>query len=104
MFWVYVVECERDSHFYVGQTNNMTRRARQHHRGNGHAFTRIHGCRHVFPMFPCATREEALEVERKLAETLAARPRLFVRSDGLNPYAGYQTESERLGYVEYIPD
>jgi predicted GIY-YIG superfamily endonuclease len=66
---VYLVQCERPRHWYVGISTDFGQRATQHAEGSGALFTRRHGVRSMRLLVMADTPAEARQVER--AVTLA---------------------------------
>jgi len=64
-YWVYAIECA-DGSFYIGQTDNLSRRWTEHWRGKGAKWTAAHKPVRIvyFEDFP--SREEAVKKEREL--------------------------------------
>ncbi|OGG58326.1 hypothetical protein A2853_00190 [Candidatus Kaiserbacteria bacterium RIFCSPHIGHO2_01_FULL_55_17] len=41
MYWVYVLECKSDYSWYIGKTENLERRLKEHQSGNGSRTTSL---------------------------------------------------------------
>lgn len=63
-FYVYAVLC-RDDTIYVGQTEDLQKRARDHRLGQGAEWTRTHGVKYVLTFEVARSREEAIALEQR---------------------------------------
>ncbi len=61
-FYCYMVECA-DGSFYTGWTTDPQRRERQHNRGVGSAYTRMHGPVRLVYVEPQPDRKTAMKRE-----------------------------------------
>ncbi len=61
---VYVLKCKTPGHYYVGITDNLERRVRQHAMGRGAEFTRLHGFRSLLIFYTVGSEQQAKKVER----------------------------------------
>lgn len=78
--WVYILQSE-DGSLYIGQTNNLARRVRQHGSGRGSKFTRDHEApRLVYCEGPVAT-EVAVAREAQLKRWARAKKEALIRGD-----------------------
>jgi putative endonuclease len=81
MFWVYMLKCA-DSSYYIGHSDNLKRRIAQHQLGtfpDCYTFSR-RPVQHVFSQ-DCATREEAIAMERKLKGWSRAKKMALITGD-----------------------
>ncbi len=62
-YYVYVLKCEKKGCFYVGYTNNLLRRMKEHEKGNGSEFTKVYGIDEVIYLEPHKSKEKAIERE-----------------------------------------
>lgn len=64
-FYCYILECA-DGSFYTGWTTDPVRREKQHNRGTGAAYTRMHRPVRLVYVEPQASRSEAMRRERAI--------------------------------------
>jgi putative endonuclease len=79
-FWVYILKCA-DGRYYAGHTDDLNRRIAQHHAGQGGDFT---ARRRPVTLAWCgdtSTREEALEMERRLKPWSRAKKEAWIAGD-----------------------
>ena len=74
MFWVYILQSLRTNHYYIGQTNNLERRLKDHERGKDFSSRLGMPWQLVFSK-ECQTRKEAMALEKYL-KSLKSRVRL----------------------------
>ena len=79
-FWVYMLRCA-DNSFYVGHTDDLERRYGQHVEGTFQGYT--HRRRPVKLVYSAelATREEALETERRIKGWSRAKKAALIEDD-----------------------
>ncbi len=79
-FWVYILRCA-DGSYYVGHTDDLEKRVRQHQSGElgGYTFNRRPVQLAYSQDFP--TREEAFVVERQLKGWCRAKKEALIRAD-----------------------
>ncbi|MBC8344640.1 MAG: GIY-YIG nuclease family protein [Candidatus Marinimicrobia bacterium] len=65
MFYVYVVESETTSSFYIGFTSRLDERIKEHNRGQSKS-TKNRGPWKLIGYLMTETRSEAMRLERKL--------------------------------------
>jgi putative endonuclease len=65
VYYVYVLLCE-DGSYYTGYTRDLELRFRQHKRGLGARYTRMHKPKKVVYVEECSTRGEAVRRERAI--------------------------------------
>ncbi len=62
---VYVLKC-RNNYLYIGLTNNLENRIKEHARGAGSKFVRSHQPFELIKTIPCVTSSEARSLEARL--------------------------------------
>lgn len=67
-FWTYIMASRRNGTLYVGQTDNLGRRAYEHAMGLRRGFTRDYGCKILVWAEWHETREAAFRRERAIKE------------------------------------
>ena len=79
MYTVYILRSLKSGRYYKGQTNDLSRRLKEHNNGEEIATSRDHPWELVFS-FECNTRSEAIKLEKKL-KNITARERIedFIR-------------------------
>lgn len=76
MFWVYVLKSLKNGKYYIGQTNNLTKRLKEHNRGKDHS-SKI-GLPWIFVASKIfETRKEAMRTE-KIIKNLKSKARLNI--------------------------
>jgi len=65
MWFVYIILCS-DNSYYIGTTDNIDRRFRDHQKGNGGAYTRSHKPLKVVYIEECINKSSALKRELQL--------------------------------------
>ncbi len=65
MWYLYVLMC-RDNSLYIGITNNITRRLKEHERGTGSKFVRSRQPFTLLKAIPCGTATAARRLEHSL--------------------------------------
>ena len=69
---VYVLRCRNNS-LYIGLTNNIDRRLKEHNRGTGSKFVRSRRPFELVKTIPCKSAEEARSLEYKLKRLKRSR-------------------------------
>lgn len=64
-YWVYIIESEKDGRWYIGQTNDLARRVRDHNRGYSN-YTKKFRPWHLYASKIFTDRAEAMRVERRI--------------------------------------
>lgn len=64
-WFVYVLKC-RNNYLYIGITNNLAKRLREHTRGTGSKFVRSHRPFELIKTIPCENDQEARRLECSL--------------------------------------
>lgn len=78
MYYVYALHNQSSGGIYIGQTNNLTRRVKQHNsKNNCHYTTKQKGEWQVIHVEVVKTRSEALKREKQLK---SARGRQFIKT------------------------
>ena len=76
-FFCHIVECE-DGSFYTGWSTDPARRERQHNKGTGARYTRVHRPVHLVYVEPQADLSTALRRERELKKLSHERKQKLV--------------------------
>jgi predicted GIY-YIG superfamily endonuclease len=79
-FAVYILECA-DRTLYVGHTDNLDQRLRQHEEGTGDAYTAQRRPLKLLHAVEFESRYEALAMERKLKGWSKAKKLAFIAGD-----------------------
>ena len=74
MFYIYILESLKSKQYYIGQTNSLEKRIKDHNRGKDHS-SKIGLPWKLKTYKICATRSEAMILERKL-KNLKSREKL----------------------------
>jgi predicted GIY-YIG superfamily endonuclease len=80
VFWLYILECA-DKSLYVGHTDNLDERMRQHDVGAGDAYTSTRRPLTLLHSEEFETRSEALTMERKLKGWTRAKKLAYIKGD-----------------------
>ena len=64
-YYVYVLACD-DGSFYTGYTKDIDRRVKQHRKGHGARYTRMHEPRNLIYVEAFRSRSEAMKREREI--------------------------------------
>ncbi|MEI9891450.1 MAG: GIY-YIG nuclease family protein [Caulobacteraceae bacterium] len=67
-FYVYIVASQRNGTIYVGSTDNLSRRVRQHKEGKRPGFTKTYGCDRLVWFESYEMRVGAFTRERRIKE------------------------------------
>ena len=87
IFYVYILQSEKDQSFYVGQTDDLTKRIRRHNAGL-EKYTSKKMPWKIFWSMEVSTRTDAMRLEKKLKNLKSVKRMLeFVRSSGVGPAA-----------------
>ncbi|MDE2053682.1 MAG: GIY-YIG nuclease family protein [Xanthomonadaceae bacterium] len=79
-FSLYVLECS-DGTFYIGQTDDLDERMRQHDAGKAHSYTASRRPLKLLHVEEFETRYEALTMERKLKGWSRAKKLAYMSGD-----------------------
>ena len=74
MFYVYIIKSIRTNKHYIGQTNNLGRRIKDHNRGKDHS-SKIGKPWVLIASKEFTTRKESINIERKI-KNLKSRERI----------------------------
>jgi predicted GIY-YIG superfamily endonuclease len=80
MFSLYILECA-DQSLYIGQTDDLTERMRQHDAGTADAYTSKRKPLKLIHVEEFGTRHEALTMERKLKGWSKAKKLAYLAGD-----------------------
>ncbi len=69
-WWLYLIDCQKDNHFYVGITSRLADRIYAHSRGQGSVPTKAYGVKRVTPIEVFQTRPLAEKAETALSREL----------------------------------
>ena len=69
---VYVLKC-RNNYLYIGLTNNIDRRLKEHERGTGSKFLRSHRPFELIKTIPCINAKQARSLEYNLKKLKRSR-------------------------------
>ncbi|OHA62020.1 MAG: hypothetical protein A2556_00350 [Candidatus Vogelbacteria bacterium RIFOXYD2_FULL_44_9] len=64
MFYVYILKSQKDSHFYIGKTNNFNRRFKEHNSGKVLS-TKSRKPFILLKLIEVETQEESVNLERE---------------------------------------
>ena len=78
-YYVYIVRCA-DGSFYTGYSKNVGKRVRQHLRGKGARYLRIHKPEELVHVEEFGTRREAMMRERRVKSLTHAQKLRLTRS------------------------
>ena len=78
-YYVYIVRCV-DGSFYTGYSRNVGKRMRQHLRGKGARYLRIHRPEELVHVEEFASRAEAMKRERRVKSLSHVRKLKLARS------------------------
>jgi len=76
-FFVYILKC-RDGSYYVGHTDDIERRIAEHQEGLAAGYTSSRLPIHVVYTEVCASRDEALDAERKLKKWSRKKKKILI--------------------------
>ncbi len=79
-FWAYMLHC-RGGYFYVGHTDDLERRVEQHHAGEVAGFAVEHNPVQLVWSQAFASRDEALNAERRVKGWSSAKKMALIRED-----------------------
>ncbi len=79
-FWVYILRCADDS-YYTGHTDNLERRLAEHEAGEGGRYTARRGAVTLGFAQECASRPEALALERQIKGWSRRKKEAMTRED-----------------------
>jgi predicted GIY-YIG superfamily endonuclease/superfamily II DNA or RNA helicase len=88
--FVYAIRCADDT-IYIGQTDDLNRRWEEHRQGKGATWTASHGVRYVLQFEAVASRQEAVDLEKKW-KTGSGREQLRAKLQNGHLPAGRQVE------------
>ncbi|HEY2987964.1 MAG TPA: GIY-YIG nuclease family protein [Candidatus Binatia bacterium] len=80
MYYVYVLRCADDS-LYVGSSQNLDDRVKDHNEGRGAAYTFKHGPVHLVYSERFRSEQEALTRERQLKRWSRAKKEALIAGD-----------------------
>jgi len=80
MWFVYILLC-KDNSFYIGSSNNVERRFKDHLNGRGGRYTRSHKAEKLVYKEELANESEALEREAQLKKWSKAKKEALIRGD-----------------------
>ena len=80
MFWLYVLQCG-DGTFYIGHTDNIDERMRQHECSTTDSYTAVRKPLSLLFVQEFETRYEALSMERKLKGWSRAKKLAYMAGD-----------------------
>jgi putative endonuclease len=77
----YVVEC-KDSSYYAGYTNNLTRRIQQHNEGKGAKYTRVRLPVRCIYTEEFSTKREAMQAEYAFKQLIRTKKQEYMSKRG----------------------
>jgi putative endonuclease len=80
MWFVYILLC-RDGSYYIGSTNNVEKRLRNHLNGKGGRYARSHKARKLVYQEKFPTKPEALKREAQLKKWPKVKKEALVKKD-----------------------
>jgi predicted GIY-YIG superfamily endonuclease len=81
-YYVYLIECKTPEHYYIGLTQHLEYRLKQHAKGRGAQFTKHNGFKKVLRVIKCRNLEHAKFVEKNLT-------RAYRKQHGTQNVSGY---------------
>ena len=101
IFCTYVIECD-DGSYYIGQTDNLKRRWREHLSGKGAQWTRTHKPLQIAHFEENSSREEAVAKEKNWKTTSGRRELKKLIASGAARQAGGTAEQAELAAMSVI--
>ena len=80
MWFVYILLC-KDGSYYIGSSNNVDKRLRDHLNSKGGRYTRSHKTRKLVYQEELATKSEALKREAQLKKWTKAKKETLIKKD-----------------------
>lgn len=68
MWFVYIIQSQKDNSIYTGITTDINRRLNEHNSGKGAKYTRSRIPFVLLKYFECNTRSEALKLEYRIKQ------------------------------------
>lgn len=78
MYFVYILRCI-DGSYYIGSTNNVAKRVKEHLDGKGGRYTRSHKPEKLIYKEELATKSEALKREAQLKKWPKAKKKILIK-------------------------
>jgi len=101
IFCTYVIECD-DGSYYIGQTDNLKRRWREHLSGKGAQWTKTHKPLQIAHFEENSSREEAVAKEKNWKTTSGRRELKKLIASGAARQAGGTAEQAELAAMSVI--
>jgi len=101
IFCTYVIECD-DGSYYIGQTDNLKRRWREHLSGKGAQWTKTHKPLQIAHFEENSSREEAVAKEKNWKTTAGRRELKKLIASGAARQAGGTAEQAELAAMSVI--
>jgi len=101
IFCTYVIECD-DGSYYIGQTDNLKRRWREHLSGEGAQWTKTHKPLQIAHFEENSSREEAVAKEKNWKTTSGRRELKKLIASGAARQAGGTAEQAELAAMSVI--
>ncbi|VDB01052.1 Type I restriction-modification system, specificity subunit S, partial [Olavius algarvensis spirochete endosymbiont] len=101
IFCTYVIECD-DGSYYIGQTDNLKRRWREHLSGKGAQWTKTHKPLQIAHFEENSSREEAAAKEKNWKTTSGRRELKKLIASGAARQAGGTAEQAELAAMSVI--
>lgn len=80
MYFVYILLC-KDGTYYIGSSNNVDRRFKDHINGKGGRYTRSHEPQKLVYVEQLASKSKALKREAQLKKWTKAKKELLIKGD-----------------------
>lgn len=77
MWWVYILQCV-DGSYYIGSTNNLEKRVKEHLDGKGGRYTRSHKPEKLVYKEELANKSKALKREAELKKLSRAKKEILI--------------------------
>ena len=88
-YYVYILRC-KDGSYYTGHAKNVKRRVKQHIKGQGARYTRMHETEKIVYVEEFNSRSEAMRRERKIKSLKHAEKQRLV-----NTYLSSHTNTQK---------
>lgn len=80
MWFIYIAKCS-DGAYYTGVTNNLTRRAQEHKRGDGGFYTNYNRPMEIVHVEEFILQTEAIEREKQIKKWTKAKKEALIKGE-----------------------